>query len=121
MSKDDYHVIVYYLLSYLYYCIKRRIQPEDRYLNLEEYPVQINEAYLAFIYSVLMRKGFITGVGSAVTGLGKNTVQVVMSYQNAQITSDGIEYLQYNSTMSKIWDDIQEGGGLMLQLIPMFK
>lgn len=62
MAKDDYHVIVYYLLSYLYYCLKGGIQPENKLLSLEEYPVQINEAYSAFIYSELMRKGFITGV-----------------------------------------------------------
>lgn len=107
MAKDDYHVIVYYLLSYLYYCIKRGMQPEDRYLRLEEYPVPINKTYLAFIYAELMRKGFITGVicGTAsVSGGGE--ARVVKSYKNAQITSDGIEYLQHNSTMGKIWDAI---------------
>lgn len=105
MAKDDYHVIVYYLLSYLYYCLKGGIQPENKLLSLEEYPVQINEAYLAFIYSELMRKGFITGV----------------IYGNVKITSDGIEYLQYNGTMGKVWKGIQESGGIILQLISMFK
>lgn len=122
MAKDDYHVIVYYLLSYLYYCLKHGIQPESKYLSLAEYPVKINEEYLAFIYTELLRKGLISGpICGTVSVLGKGAVPVIKSYENTQITSDGIEYLEHNGTMAKVWKAIQESGGLMLQLINTFQ
>lgn len=122
MSKDDYHVIVYYLLSYLYYCLKHGMQPERNYLSLAEYPVKVNEEYQAFIYTELLREGFISGtICGNVSVLGRGPVSVVKSYEGTRITAKGIEYLQHNGTMTKIWEGIKENGGLMLQLISVFR
>lgn len=122
MAKDDYAVIVYYLLSYLYCCLKHGEQPDAQYLGLKEYPATINEQYLTFIYGELLRKGYITGViVGDVAILGKGRVKVLKSYEDAQITADGIEYLQQNSTMSLAWKRIQEIGGILLEAVNAFQ
>ncbi len=38
MTKNDYHVIVYYLLSYLYDCLKRGRPLDGSVIQLEAYP-----------------------------------------------------------------------------------
>lgn len=38
MARDDYHVIVYYLLSYLYDCLKKGRPVDKSIIHLEAYP-----------------------------------------------------------------------------------
>ena len=61
MAKNDYHVIVYYILSYLYHCLKMGETPQIETLSLLDYPAEIPESYGNFIYMELSRQGFISG------------------------------------------------------------
>lgn len=122
MNKDDFFVIAYYLLSHLYWCLKHGKRSDKQFLTLEAYPVNINERYLMFIYSELLRKGYVTGVIIGKTAIpGKGREKALKSYKDAQIMADGIEYLQRNSTMGKAWNAIQDSGGLLLEIVNSFK
>ena len=49
MAKDDYFVLVYRILAYLYYCVKEGVKPDMTYLtyNTEHFP--ICESYWEYI------------------------------------------------------------------------
>lgn len=42
MAKDDYFVIVYQVLKYLYECLKKGEQPESSYLRAGRYSIPEN-------------------------------------------------------------------------------
>lgn len=46
MGKNDYFTIVYYILKYLYECLKTGEKPCENILNLEQYPVKLEESYI---------------------------------------------------------------------------
>lgn len=122
MEKNDYHVIVYYILSYLYHCLKMGETPQIETLSLSNYPAEIPETYGDFIYMELSRQGFISGaVWGQVPVAGKERVKVLNSLAGVQITAEGIDYLKNNSTMAKTWEKLKEGGGLLLQIVGAFR
>lgn len=122
MAKNDYHVIVYYILSYLYHCLKMGETPQIETLSLLDYPAEIPESYGNFIYMELSRQGFISGaVWGQVPVAGKGRVKALKSLAGVQITAEGIDYLENNSTMTRTWEKLKEGGGLLLQIIGAFR
>lgn len=122
MVKNDYHVIVYYILSYLYHCLKMGEDPQAETISLSNYPAEIPESYGDFIYMELARQGCISGaVWGQVPVAGKGRVKVLKSLAGVQITAEGIDYLENNSTMVKTWEKLKEGGGLLLQIIGAFR
>lgn len=122
MAKDDYYAIAYYILSYLYACLKRGEPPEDKYLSLAGYPVLINERYRDYVYIQLAKSGYISGVlFGEVPVLGRvKAPTVVKAYYDAEITPLGIEYLQNNSTMQKTWKRIQDADEILFSAISAF-
>ena len=104
MSKDDYHVIVYQILAYLYHCLKsgKDIQPEKLSTDSEYFKVNkqnINERYWAYIIYNLHRYGLIEGVTFA--DIDNLTVPYPANLSGCMITPTGIEYLTGNSFLSK--------------------
>lgn len=98
MAKDDYHVIVYQILAYLYTQLKagepvdpELLKPESRYLS-------INERYWTYIMSNLQMSGFITGITIQNTW---GSDMMVTNLESAMITPLGIEYLTDNSFLKK--------------------
>ena len=45
MAKDDYHVIVYQILSYLYQCLKKGESADGNKLNYGSELLRINKSY----------------------------------------------------------------------------
>lgn len=122
MAKDDYHVIVCYILSYLYGCLKRGEKPSRDYLSLSRYPGEIPDSYRDYIYIELAKSGFLTGIiWGDVPVLGNGTETILKSFDKAQITPKGIEYLQNDKTIEKAWNAIQGVGGLLFSAISAFK
>lgn len=122
MAKDDYHAIVYYLLSYLYHCLKIGEKPNEKYLELAAYPAFIPDSYKDFIYIQLAKEGYISGALFGDVGiLGKGSETVLKSLHNVQITVTGIEYLQENEKMKKVWAQIKDVGGILFAAIQPFK
>ena len=122
MAKDDYHVIVCYILSYLYGCLKRGEKPSRDYLSLSRYPGMIPESYRNYIYIELAKSRFLTGIiWGDVPVLGSGTETILKSFDKAQITPNGIEYLQNDKTIEKAWNAIQSVGGLLFSAISAFR
>lgn len=122
MAKDDYYAIAYYILSYLYNCLKRGEAPDEQHLSLATYPAAINEYYRNYVYIQLAKGGYIDGVlfgDVPILGRARATT-VVKSFRGAEITPTGIDYLQNNSTMAKTWEKICEAGGVLFSAISAF-
>lgn len=110
MAKDDYFVIVLYILSYLYKCLKSGSTVDKEILLLQRYPENIEESYIMYIYDNLYKGRYIDGVVIKKRSMiGTNKIQIVVSnLKNTCITPKGIEYLQENSVLNKIKDTVKD-------------
>ena len=98
MAKDDYHVIVYQILAYLYTQLKagaevdpNLLMPDGKYLN-------INERYWTFIMVNLLNDGLISGI-TVTKVFGKE--KLIQNLEDIMITPRGIEYLTDNAFLNK--------------------
>lgn len=101
MAKDDYHVLVYQILSYLYQRLKKSEAVESRMLASDSplFHGEIGKPYWAYIIYMLQNTGLITGVVFAnIDGLNIPYPSVL---SGCMITPAGIEYLCDNSFMEK--------------------
>ena len=98
MSKDDYFVLVYRILTYLYYCLKEGIAPDMEYLTFNTKYFPICESYWEYIIEHMFADGYISGVAVA-KGLNKGVGKIKII--DIKITPKGIEYLRDNSNMEK--------------------
>ena len=101
MAKDDFHVIAYRILDYLYECMKKGESPEIEYLNEKTYG--INERYFNKIIELLYKNGYITGVIEVGT-----QYKLMKITQNISITLKGIEYLTDNTFIEKAKNFLRE-------------
>ena len=101
MRKDDYHVLAYQLLSYLYGCLKAGERPETRcvvWCDGDE-RTKINERYWNYILVHLRDAGYIEGLSfKRVIGCVR-TAPFVTPLLN--ITPQGIGYLEDDRMMQK--------------------
>ena len=96
MAKDDYFVIAYRILDYLYQCFKRGVQPDMSFISPEG--MQINRGYWLNMMESLYTEGYIIGVEFP-TAVGQYKGMRVI---DIRITQSGIEFLEDNSTMAKV-------------------
>lgn len=108
MAKDDYHVIVYQVLSYLYQCLKNgeevdsgRLQPKGLF--------DINEKYWLYIMEHMKADGLIEGfeIHRYING------HVGADFTKAQITPVGIGYLLDSNLMAKAKRFLEDANGIM--------
>lgn len=101
MSKDDYHVIVYQILSYLYQQLKKGEPVSEDVFSCETL-FGINEKYRDYILKNLLNDGFITGILVKETKyIDGQTNLIFLNMDECQITPKGIEYLMDNSFLNK--------------------
>lgn len=100
MAKDDYHVIAYRILAYLYICLKEGEKPDINHIQYEE--MGINQRYWEYIMRHLYEDGYMEGV-SLFNVVGKDSTGVKVTKQ-VMITPKGIEFLQSNSAMGRAKD-----------------
>ena len=100
MAKNDYPVIVYQILSYLYKCLKNGDDVQGILLNYDS-PMfdKINKKYWEYIMHNLVKYNLIEGI-IEVNVDGKPTPYIT-GLENCMITPKGIEYLTDNSFLSK--------------------
>lgn len=98
MARDDYHVIVYQILAYLYTQLKSGEPVDPKMLEAGSKYLNINERYWSFIMKNLLNDGLITGV--VITGTFGGAL-IIDRLDNAMITPRGIEYLTDNSFLNK--------------------
>ena len=95
MAQNDYFVIVYRVLKYLYDCLKKGEKPEAEYLVASTY--NIPENYWIYILLSLINEEYIKGIRVNHTKEGV----IFGGLQEAIITPKGIEYLFENSLIEK--------------------
>lgn len=98
MAANDYHVIIYQILAYLYNCLKNGQGVNIQ--SIEKFKVDscVNEKYWQYILRHLHENGFIEGVCRA-PALGN--CPGFKCTADFGITPAGIEYLMENSLMQK--------------------
>ncbi len=99
MAKDDYEVIVYQILAYLYHCLKKDIEIDVGYLSNEGKLYNINQKYHQYIFSHLFREGYIEGI--EITKAWGEKQPNISNLEGAMITPKGIEYLTDKSFVKK--------------------
>ncbi len=97
MAQDDYFVIAYKLLKYLYDCLKQG-SPVSREVLCADF-FGINDDYWAYIIRNLFLDGYVEGV--TLTRL-HNRVNYPSLQTHFNITPKGIQYIQENSAFEKI-------------------
>ncbi|CQR25881.1 YjcQ protein [Streptococcus varani] len=99
MAKDDYHVIVYQILAYLYNCLKKGLDVDTKHLQPQGKLFNINSIYWRFILFNLMNDGYIDGI--TLTKVWGEKYPQVDDLENIGITPAGIQFLTDNSFMEK--------------------
>lgn len=100
MAKDDYHVIVYQILAYLYQCVKNGNDVDVRLLQYDSPLIGAKNAkYWSYIIANMYDYDLITGVQFAELDGAHGKVPIDVG--ECQITPIGIEYLCDNSFMEK--------------------
>lgn len=122
MAKNDYHVIVGYILLYLYTCLQKGKSPENDVLSLAQYPDNIPDSYRDYVYIQLEEEGYIRGLmWGSVAALRIKPTRVLKSWENVQITPKGIDYLQNDKSMEKALKPAKELLNLLFSAIGAFK
>lgn len=107
MAKDDFFVIAYKILSYLYECNKTGKHPAIEDFNYHCAMFSIPESYWQQIMGDLIDKGYISGA-SKVECTERSQPGIKIN-PGVAITMDGVEFLQENSKMKKVKDFLGEG------------
>ena len=62
MARDDYHVIVYQILSYLYMQLKHGKDIDASLIRHDSKYLQINRKYWTYVIVNLLNEGYISGI-----------------------------------------------------------
>lgn len=98
MARDDYYVIVYQILAYLYQCLKNDEKVDEKKIASGSSLIgNIPESYWNYIMVNLYEEGLI--IGLSVQKVGSN--YYFSNVSESCITPKGIAYLTENSTIEK--------------------
>ena len=114
MAKDDYDVIVYRVLIYLYACKKRRIIFEEVTFNEAVRKNVENDLYFYDVLNMMQEEGLIRGLAFAKAWGGDKILLSPIS--DAEITVTGIHYLQDNDTMKRVGNMLREAVDIIAKL-----
>jgi hypothetical protein len=99
MAKDDYYVIVYRVLTYLYNQLK-----SGEVVDVEKMTPEwlgIPETYWEYIFETLSEQGYIRNMAFETDMLGTHL------RDDISISPDGISFLHENSTIAKVKNSIK--------------
>lgn len=96
MAKDDYFVIVYKILAYLYVQLKNGEEIDLEMIAPQGNLFKINEKYYSYIITHLLKEDLIEGPTIKTWGGGE-----VVDMRECRITPKGIAYLFENSLAEK--------------------
>ena len=118
MAKDDYHVIVYQILAYLYNCLKKGKAVESQKLSADSVyfrvnKQQLNQLYWAYIIYHLQKSELIEGV--ILEEIDNVQYPYPINLINCMITPKGIEYLMDNSFIAKAKEIAKD----VLSIVPL--
>lgn len=98
MAKDDYYVIVYKILAYLYDCLKQGKEPQPNMFAYDGALFHIHPQYWLYIIEHLLEDEYIEGLTITKTW-GKEPI--ITNWDDLRITPKGIGYLLDNNLVEK--------------------
>lgn len=98
MAKDDYHVVVYKILAYLYVKLKAGEKVDAKLLEADSNYLNINKIYWTYIIENLHNQGLVSGV--VINKVWGGDISLI-DIKDIMITPKGIEYLTDNSFLNK--------------------
>jgi len=101
MAKDDYYVIVYQILAYLYKCLKEGKPVDGNMIRHDGELFAINERYWEYIMVNMMEQGFVRGIAIKKNAIGD---YYISHLDECEITPDGIDYLCDNSRIKRAYE-----------------
>jgi hypothetical protein len=114
MAKDDYDVVLYRLLVYLYACMKHKIIYEDASFDEAVRKNVDNDQYFYKIIEMAQDEGFIKNARFLKTW-GNDKVPL-FEMDEIEITTSGIRYLKENSRMLKVAETLKSTGDTIAKL-----
>lgn len=114
MAKDDYDVIVYRVLVYLYACLKRKIIFDETTFQATVRKNIENDEYFTSVLEMMQKEGLIEGL--VFTKAWGGLVILASDIEDARITAEGIHYLKENSTMNKIGENLKDAVDIIASL-----
>lgn len=114
MAKDDYDVIVYRVLVYLYACMKREIIYQDATFQASVRKNVDSDEYFTDALRMMQTEGLIEGL-AFVKAWGNDTI-MLSRFQDAKITAQGIRYLMENTRMKQIGAKLKESVDIISKL-----
>lgn len=114
MAKDDYSVILYRLLVYLYACKKRKIMFDSMTFQEAVKRNIENEQYFYDILEMAQEEGVIRGAKFK-KAWGQDKIPL-FDESELEITPAGIRYLEENSTMKKIGEVLKDAADIIAKL-----
>ena len=114
MARDDYHVIVFKILVYLYAVLKN-----NRIFNQKEFDKaigrkDINEEYLLRVYKMMEDEGLIKN--AVLSQAWGNDLIPLFEEKDIVITAQGIRYLEDNDKMKEVGQFLKEKVDTIIKL-----
>lgn len=105
MAKDDFHVIVYQILSYLYQCLKKGVDIDTKMLSANSpyfivHGSPLSDRYWCYILWQMQSMGLIEGIMFS-EKIDNLPFERPMRWNNCMITPKGIDYLTDNSFIQR--------------------
>ena len=99
MAANDYHVIVYQILAYLYGCLKDGKEVNEKAIEQYKTDLMLNDKYWSYILRHLVEGGLVEGV-MPIPIMGRREKTFKFTSETA-ITPYGISFLIEDSMMEK--------------------
>lgn len=114
MAKDDYEVIMYKILKYLYECMKNDKETELEHFAWSSKMFSVPKNYWCEIIITLVEKGYITGFEIIKHTKDRPQVQTERPFK---ITFEGVQFLNENSGMQKVREYCEETFKVLLSAL----
>ncbi len=112
MAKDDYHVIVYKILSYLYRQLKKGEPVDPGMIDNKSRICPVNPEYWKFIIVSMLEEGLVRGFEAD----GREDADALRErLGQLRITPKGIDLLHDNSMHDKVNNLIKSGAKQLLK------
>lgn len=116
MAKDDYDVIVFKILTYLYAVLKRKIVFQNATFQAA-IKTDVPEEYFSSIIHMMKSEGLIENV--LTVSVWGNEIIIASELSEMRITSSGIHYLKDNTRMKEAKEIILAGASLIASLVTL--
>lgn len=120
MAKDDYEVIVFKILTYLYACLKKGEPIDSKILSpcgacFLKNGVPLPDTYWHNVLCMMTEENLIAGL-NFIRPWGSGTPICINDITDCRITPTGIRYLSENSQVKNIFNELKEKGDLFASL-----